>query len=44
MNYFNEEHVLRDNEIMDIDGTDYEEAPCDANIIISGVGVIWRSR
>lgn len=37
MNCGNEEHVLRDDEMTDIDGTNHEEAPSDADVVMLGV-------
>lgn len=37
MNCGNEEHVLRDDEMTDIDGANHEEAPSEANAVILGV-------
>jgi hypothetical protein len=37
MNYNNVEQVLEDNEMMDTDGTNCKEAPCDADIVMLDV-------
>ena len=37
MNYGDEDEVLGNDEIMDGDGTHYEEAPYDGDVVIPGV-------
>jgi hypothetical protein len=37
MNYVNEEQVFGDNEMTNIDGTNYKEAPCDADAVMLDV-------
>jgi hypothetical protein len=37
LNYGDEVHVLRNDEMTNTDGTDHEEAPCDCNVVIPSV-------
>jgi hypothetical protein len=39
MNYGNEEQVLKDDEMMNIDGTYHGEAACDGNVVMLNVNI-----
>lgn len=40
MNYGNKKQVLGNNEIIDIDDTYHEEAPCNTNVVMPGVVIL----